>query len=103
MRTSLREAPANGWRPDRQNTKERSMGRFRLCFGLMWLALASSVGWAGPPPQAPPSDDVAVLAARIDQLIEAGYAENQIQPAPLADDSEFIRRVYLDLAGRIPR
>ncbi len=79
------------------------MGRFRLCLGLVWLALASSAGWAGPPPQAPPSDDVAVLAARIDQLIEAGYAENQVQPAPLADDSEFIRRVYLDLAGRIPR
>jgi hypothetical protein len=78
--------------------KERSMARFRLSIALMWLALASSVGRAEPPP-----DDVDALAARIDQLIEAGYAENQVRPAPLADDSEFIRRVYLDLAGRIPR
>jgi hypothetical protein len=52
---------------------------------------------AGPPP-----DDVAALAARIDQLIEAGYDANNVQPAPLADDAEFVRRVYLDLAGRIP-
>jgi hypothetical protein len=95
---SPRHAPANGWRPNRQDMKERSMVRFRLSIGLMWLALATSVGRAGPP-----SDDVAELAGRIDQLIEAGYAENQVQPAPLADDSEFIRRVYLDLAGRIPR
>jgi hypothetical protein len=79
------------------------MARFRLSIGLMWLALASAVGRAGPPPQAPPPDDVAALTARIDRLIEAGYAENQVQPAPLADDSEFIRRVCLDLAGRIPR
>jgi hypothetical protein len=66
------------------------------------LVLASSVGWAEPPPTAAPPDDVAALAARIDQFIEVGCADNSVKPAPLADDAEFVRRVYLDLAGRIP-
>jgi Protein of unknown function (DUF1553)/Protein of unknown function (DUF1549) len=41
------------------------------------------------------------LAARIDQLIEAAWKKD-VKPAPLADDAEFLRRAYLDLAGRIP-
>jgi hypothetical protein len=41
-------------------------------------------------------------AARIDELIAARWKQENVQPAPLADDAEFVRRVYLDLAGRIP-
>ena len=78
------------------------MGRFRLSLGLVCLGLAASLGRAEPPPKASPPDEVAALAARIDQIIEAGFAENDTRPAPLADDAEFVRRVYLDLAGRIP-
>ena len=46
--------------------------------------------------------DSAPLSARIDQQIEATWKANGVTPAPLADDAEFLRRVYLDLAGRIP-
>jgi hypothetical protein len=43
-----------------------------------------------------------VDAARIDALIDAGYAKAAVQPAEVCSDQVFVRRVYLDLAGRIP-
>jgi Protein of unknown function (DUF1549)/Protein of unknown function (DUF1553) len=46
--------------------------------------------------------DVAALAARIDEHIARRWREVGVQPAAVADDSEFVRRVYLDLIGRIP-
>lgn len=60
-----------------------------LRFGLTF-ALASAV-------TAAPADDD--LPKRIDQLIEAG-AKGPL--ASMADDATFVRRVYLDLSGRIP-
>src|SRR5947209_7153911 len=43
------------------------------------------------------------LADLIDQQIEAKWAKSKVTPAPPAADAEFMRRVYLDLAGRIPK
>ena len=41
-------------------------------------------------------------AADIDRLFGEGWASNNVQPAPAANEEEFVRRLYLDLAGRIP-
>ena len=41
--------------------------------------------------------------AAIDYLLQAGWKQRGIQPTGLCDDLTFVRRVYLDLAGRIPR
>jgi hypothetical protein len=43
------------------------------------------------------------LAARIDKHLETRLRADQVQPAPRADDAEFLRRAYLDITGRIPR
>lgn len=45
----------------------------------------------------------AELAQRIDHWLAKKWNENGVAPAAAADDAEFVRRVYLDLAGRIPR
>lgn len=41
-------------------------------------------------------------AQQIDALFEQTWQQEQVTPADIAGDEEFIRRVYLDLAGRIP-
>ena len=41
-------------------------------------------------------------AARIDQLLEAELAERGVEPAPLVNDEDFLRRVTFDLAGTVP-
>src|SRR4051794_38355609 len=45
----------------------------------------------------------AELAALIDQHIQSRLNSEGLQPASLADDAEFLRRVYLDLHGVVPR
>ncbi len=42
------------------------------------------------------------LATRIDELLNASWQRNHIAPAPATSDAEYVRRIYLDLIGRIP-
>lgn len=42
------------------------------------------------------------IAEAIDHYVDAKLKKAKIAPAPLADDAALVRRLYLDLAGRIP-
>ncbi len=42
------------------------------------------------------------LAAKIDHLLQTRWTTEKVPHAPLAGDPTFLRRVYLDLVGRIP-
>ncbi|MBP6782559.1 MAG: DUF1549 domain-containing protein [Verrucomicrobiales bacterium] len=50
----------------------------------------------------PADPKLAQAAAQIDILVNAGLEKAQLKPNPLASDEQFVRRVYLDIAGRIP-
>jgi hypothetical protein len=73
-------------------------------FRPRWAVLALGallVGAAG----APARDNVAdarALADRIDRYLAEGWQRDGVTPAAPADDSEFVRRAHLDLAGKIP-
>lgn len=63
-------------------------------------ALARTLKPAGIP--VPTDAGVAQAAARIDAIIFRALAKRGIKPNPPSSDEQFVRRAYLDIAGRIP-
>lgn len=43
-----------------------------------------------------------VIIQEINRQIKSTWVDNEVEPSPLADDSEWMRRVYLDIVGHIP-
>src|ERR1051326_2560428 len=52
--------------------------------------------------QPPSLAEIQAAARNIDQYLQAGYKEHKVQPNPPANDDVFLRRIYLDIVGRIP-
>ena len=71
--------------------------RMLTVFGLSAL-LAPAVAAADPLLRQNPD----VLAGAIDSAIDGALADKKVPASPPADDAEFLRRVSLDLIGRIP-
>src|SRR5262249_21384370 len=46
--------------------------------------------------------DATELANQIDKRLAERWAEEKLRPAARAEDAEFLRRVNLDLTGKIP-
>jgi hypothetical protein len=69
-----------------------------------WLACepAHAAAPLASPPPPPTAREVQALADQVDRLLARRWARVRATPAAPADDSEFLRRVSLDLAGRIP-
>jgi hypothetical protein len=68
-----------------------------VLIGTAFVTLGAGSTVQASPPDAP------ALAARIDYHLATRWQAAGVRPAPLADDAEFLRRVFLDLTGRIPR
>lgn len=47
-------------------------------------------------------DSARDVAVQVDQLIAKELAANEVSPAPLATDEDFLRRVTLDISGTLP-
>src|SRR5690349_12632498 len=68
-----------------------------LLTGLTYFGIASHVC-----AEAPAKLDPAQCASSIDTRFAESWKQSQVEPAAATTDTEFVRRVYLDLIGRIP-
>jgi hypothetical protein len=83
----------------------------QLC-GIGAIAVLGGMLSGQPAAAAPPTDSLVVktadppdpmaVAAEVDRLILAGLEEARVTPAGQTSDEDFLRRVCLDLAGRLP-
>ncbi len=77
-----------------------------LRVAVFWMAaFTAATATAGDVPAVSLQDDVdaTALAALIDRELARRWNAEGIVPAPPADDAEFLRRVSLDIVGKIPR
>ena len=100
-------SPSNG-------SNQARFGRKALIAIILTISLVGSAFWAATPSlqaaeQCAPAAasaagilDVHELTARIDQALATAWAAGNVEPAAPADDAEYLRRIYLDLIGKIP-
>jgi len=64
--------------------------------------VAVSYASAAEKSRAPVKNEAPSISKQIDTAIEKRLADEKLTASPLADDAEFLRRVYLDITGIIP-
>jgi hypothetical protein len=70
--------------------------------GTFFLIVSTSLVVGEETTPAPGNRPKLTASQRIDAMIDRQLAERKLQPNPPADDSVFVRRVYLDIIGRTP-
>lgn len=80
----------------------RQLSKSGLTAVALWLA--TSAVWAEAPIVRPYEvSDTATPLSQIDTLVRAKLKEQGIQPANLCSDEVFVRRVFLDVTGTLPK
>ena len=89
-------ADADPHMPPKKQLTDHEIAKVRT-----WIAALAQTAPAAVarPTVPPPSTDP---TAAIDHFLAAEWQARGIAPAPVCDDRTFVRRIFLDLAGRIP-
>src|SRR5690606_16754656 len=74
-----------------------SMRILTLLIAGLVLAMANDA-WAQGEIRGPDAE----VVGKINELVRQGWTDNEVAPSPQASDSEWLRRVYLDLVGHVP-
>jgi len=73
-----------------------------LCGGLAILSAMAGVSAHAADEAEFSTGSNEVLIKEVNQLIRRSWDDNLIKPSEVADDTEWLRRVYLDVVGHIP-
>src|SRR5688500_10511541 len=73
----------------------------RYRFPAALAAVACTLAGLAPAKEMSP-EDIQAKARQIDQMVADKLAKENIEPTAPVTDDVFVRRVYLDIAGRIP-
>ena len=80
-------------------------------FPILAAAVVAAVGFPAATVAAPsseqataakPADRTLADAKQVDRLVAKGYRTHEVTPNPPASDEIFVRRIYLDVIGRVP-
>jgi hypothetical protein len=74
-----------------------------VCLAFGSTALGATLTRSDNAAGDPASERSRQMARRIDELLAQQWSAAKVEPAPVASDSEFLRRTSLDLTGVIPR
>ena len=69
---------------------------FAVALWMCWLGLVNPDALSGAEPE------IRAAARQVDLLVEQGLRAQKAQPNPRISDEQFVRRVYLDVIGRVP-
>jgi hypothetical protein len=81
---------------------KRKGGSERMRRWARILSLTLVLAWAFALAQTQSQQSERDVIAEIDAALEDYWKKQQVTPAPPASDSEFLRRIYLDLVGNLP-
>lgn len=85
--------------PPKKQLTDHEIARVRTWISALGDTAKAEVAKTARPEIPPPSTDP---SKAIDHFLAAEWQARGITPAPVCDDRTFVRRIYLDLAGRIP-
>lgn len=73
-----------------------------VCCLVLAVCVAIGIGSSAEPKKNTRPEAASPLSARIDQHLAKRWKVEEVTPAPAVDDATFLRRVYLDIVGKIP-
>lgn len=73
-----------------------------MYLSIRWIRLVIFASIGAPLASAVFASDISDISKQIDRSIDERLASENVNPTALIDDAAYIRRVTLDLAGRIP-